>query len=197
MNICAFGDSVTHASYIKNSWTNLLRLYLEDNSQYEIELFNLGINGNTSDDILKRIETECNPRQPDVIFFAYGINDSRYIPELDRCLVEIDEFKRNTQKIIEIAKKFTDIIFFVGPVLGDDRQLDLYYESVYDKKVFEASRSKGYDSVLEEIATKNDCKYIHLFDKLESTDFIDGLHPNETGHKKMFEVIKEHLTTDK
>jgi len=61
MNICAFGDSVTHASYIKNSWTNLLRLYLEDNSQYEIELFNLGINGNTSDDILKELRLSAIP----------------------------------------------------------------------------------------------------------------------------------------
>jgi lysophospholipase L1-like esterase len=190
MNICVFGDSVTHASYIKNSWTSLLRQYLEEESQYEVNLFNLGINGNTSNEILKRVGAECDPRQPNVIFFAYGINDSRYIPELSRCLVEINEFKRNTQEIIEVAKKFTDIIFFVGLVLGDDSQLNLYHELIYGKKVFDINRSKEYDCILEDIAVRNDCKYIHLLDKLEPTDFIDGLHPNETGHKKMFEIIK-------
>lgn len=194
MNICVFGDSVTHASYIKNSWTNLLRQYLEDSSQYEINLFNLGINGNTSEDILKRIEVECNPRQPNIILLAYGVNDSRYIPELGRCLVKIDEFKRNTQEIIEIAKKFTDTIFFVGVVLGDDNQLKYYQENMYDKRVFDISRSEEYDHSLKEIAAKNNCGYIYLLDKLEPTDFIDGLHPNETGHKKMFEIIKDPLS---
>jgi lysophospholipase L1-like esterase len=30
-------------------------------------------------------------------------------------------------------------------------------------------------------------------DVLQKDDFIDGLHPNQKGHKKMFERIKKHL----
>jgi len=30
MKICVFGDSVTQASYVKNSWCNLLKWKLEE-----------------------------------------------------------------------------------------------------------------------------------------------------------------------
>ena len=116
MNICVFGDSLTYAGYIKNSWTNLLKWYLEENSDEDVELYNLGINGNTSEDILNRFKSESEQRQPDTIIFAYGINDSSYLIEIDKCLVEIEQFRRNTQELINEAKKITSKIIFVGLV---------------------------------------------------------------------------------
>jgi lysophospholipase L1-like esterase len=193
MKICVFGDSITYAGYINNGWVSLLRPYLEEKLEGDTEFFNLGINGNTSEDILRRFKFECTPRQPNTIIFAYGINDSSYVLELKKCLVEIEDFRKNTQKLIDEAKEFTDNVAFIGLVLGDENQLKPYHESSRGKKVFDRNRSKMYDQTLKEIAEKNGCKYIYLFDKLEFPDFIDGLHPNENGHKKMFEVIKGYF----
>lgn len=197
MKICVFGDSITYAGYIKDSWPNLLRSYLEKESNEDVEFYNLGININTSDDIVDRFEVECTPRKPSIVIFAYSINDSSYILEVEKSLVEIERFKKNTQNLIDLAKSFTNKIIFVGLVLGDDSQLKPYHLSLRGKKVFDILRSKDYDNALKKIAEENGGEYIYLFDKLTPSDFIDGLHPNEIGHMKMFEVIKDHFPTTK
>ena len=96
------------------------------------------------------------------------------------------------EDITKVAKRITQDVTFVGLVLGDDSLLQPFPESSKGKS-YTAERVKNYDSLLKEIAEKNECKYIYLFDKLNFNDFQDGLHPNESGHKKMFEEIKKHF----
>jgi len=81
MNICIFGDSITWGAYdpINGGWVGLLRNYFEKKSEGEIEIYNLGISGNTTDGLLKMIENESIPREPEVIVLAIGINDTQYI----------------------------------------------------------------------------------------------------------------------
>lgn len=189
MKICVFGDSVTYAGYIKDSWFNLLRVQLESASQNDIEIFNLGINGNTSDDILNRFETEAKARTPIKIIFAFGINDSAYIFSNNEPLIDEQKFKSNILELIKLASIYTFDITFIGLVLGDDSVLKPYPESSNGKS-YDNDRAKAYDTIINDLATSNNCKYIYLYDKLDVTDFSDGLHPNEKGHKKMFEVIK-------
>ena len=193
MKICAFGDSLTYAGYTQKSWVNLLRKYLKTTISQDIELINLGINGNTSEDILKRFQKECKSINPEIIVFAYGINDSSYILEKTQHLVDIENFEKNTKELIKQAKEFTDKVIFIGLVLGDDTQLKPYHESKRGKKVFDRKNAQKYDHVVEKTAKENVCDYVYLFDKLDFSDFDDGLHPNDNGHKKMYEVIKNHF----
>lgn len=46
-----------------------------------------------------------------------------------------------------------------------------------------------YDEELKELCKNNKIKYIPMQEVLEKVDFIDGLHPNHNGHKKIFEYI--------
>lgn len=192
MRICVFGDSVTFASYMKESWANQLRWYLEENSTEDIEFFNLGINGNTSEEILARFDVEAQSREPDKIIFAFGINDSCYIFDTKKPLVEEEVFKNNLVKLIQKAKKHTNDITFVGLTLGDESLLKPFPESSKGKS-YSHERARKYDSIIKETAKTNGCNYIDVYDQLNAEDFIDGLHPNEVGHRKMFEVIRKHL----
>ena len=36
-------------------------------------------------------------------------------------------------------------------------------------------------------------KYIPMQDILEKEDFIDGLHPNKNGHRKIYEYVRREL----
>lgn len=188
---CIFGDSVTQAAYIKNSWVDLLRQYLEEkyNNQF-VNVFNLGIGGNTSDDILKRFKAESESRTPTDIIFAFGVNDSGYFRTLDKPIVPEDRFIKNIECLIKEAKTFSKNITFIGLTLGDDSLLKPFPESSKGKS-YDLSRVKNYDKTLNEIASKNQCKFVSITDALEFDDFLDGLHPNEQGHRKMFEVIKK------
>lgn len=44
-----------------------------------------------------------------------------------------------------------------------------------------------------ELCKNNKVKYIPMQNTLEKDDFIDGLHPNHKGHKKIFEYVIENI----
>ena len=48
-----------------------------------------------------------------------------------------------------------------------------------------------FDGELKGICQKYKIKYIPMQEVLQKDDFIDGLHPNEKGHKKIFEELIE------
>jgi len=193
MTICVFGDSVTHAAYIKSSWANLLRWHWEETVQDNVEFYNLGVDGDTSENILSRFETETQARLPTKIIFAVGVNDSGYDYTTNQPFVDEDSFRSNIQKLVDISKKYTTDIIFVGLVLGDDRLLKPFPGSFPLVYSYDVKRVKKYDGIIKTVAEKNSCNYIYPFDKLDFGDFMDGLHPNESGHRKMFEVIKTDL----
>lgn len=168
---CIFGDSVTQAAYVRDSWVNLLKTYLEDKYQSDfVNVFNLGVGGNTTNDILKRFDEESSARTPTSIIFAVGINDSSLH------LVEKNIFESNLKRLCDMATKFSTDITFIGPVLSVDS---------YDRK-----RAEDYNNILKTVVCSRNFKFIQLLDKLNPEDFQDGLHPNEQGHRKMFEIIK-------
>lgn len=192
---CVFGDSVTQAAYVRNSWVNLLKADLEEKFQDDfVNIFNLGVDGNTTNDILARFENESAARIPTSIIFAVGINDSAYIQNFSRPITEEKMFESNLKKLIALAVKFSKDITFVGLVLGDDSILKPLpdgtenYEWSYDRK-----RTENYNNILETVAESGNCKFIQLLDQLGPEDFQDGLHPNEKGHTKMFKIIKNYF----
>lgn len=184
-NYCIFGDSVTNASYIEHSWVNLLRIYLQQKykDQY-INVYNLGVDGHTTNDILARLEIEARHRLSQYIMFAIGINDSAINPDGEN-ITDEKRFCKNLQLLISKSKKkFTSNIIFIGLVLG---------ENVNDIPIYGLNMARKYDNLINQIAIKNDIKYIKLIDHLDKSDFSDGLHPNEKGHQKMFEAIKNYF----
>ena len=50
-----------------------------------------------------------------------------------------------------------------------------------------------YDSILKEAAANGNLEYIGMDKVLTEKDLEDGIHPNVSGHEKMFEIIKGKL----
>ena len=192
---CIFGDSVTHAAYVRNGWVDLLRIYLEDKFPNDfVNVLNLGVGGNTTNDILSRFESESAARIPTSLIFAVGVNDSAYIQSIARPIVEEKMFESNLKKLIDLAVKFSKDIMFIGPVLGNDSILKPLPGGMEDEDwSYDRKRTGNYNNILKNIVVSRNCKLIQLLDKLNSEDFEDGLHPNEQGHRKMFEIIKQYF----
>ncbi len=190
---CIFGDSVTQGSYVKTNWVEYLKQYLESKYKNDyISVFNLGINGNTTADIVKRFDNEAATRNPTSVIYAIGVNDSSYEKEITNTSVKEDNYRSNLNTLIAKAKRFTNDITFIGLVLGDDSILKPFPESSTGK-CYDASVVKKYDVNISNIASTNGCRFISVLNKLDFNDFEDGLHPNDIGHKKMFEVIKNYF----
>jgi len=79
-NFFIFGDSISYgASDRSGGWVVKFREYIEDKNEFNKtynELFNLGISGDTSLDIIKRFENEIKCRlssAANIIFLLLGL----------------------------------------------------------------------------------------------------------------------------
>ena len=202
--IFVFGDSITYGAWDKESgWAARLRRFLDEKNMSEkcdFEVYNLGIPGNTTTDVLERFEFELKQRLDEdmdiIVIFAIGENDAQFIHSQESLRTASDIFKKNIQKLAQLAQKYTSKIIFVGLL------------PVVESKTtpFPWNRDKSYKNqniALHNAALKSFCKekkldFVDLFDtwyakKIEGFLDADGLHPNDEGHKRIFEKVKECL----
>lgn len=178
-----FGDSISYGLYDKEccGWVNRLRIKLESlaDNNYVV---NLGIPGQNSFDIRKRFEYELENRYNDsdnfILIFAFGIKDAAI---LRNNLEHMNVFKDNVEYIIDMSKKYTSNIYFVGLL-----EPDYSRRTEYDKKYVDE-----IDNALENICQENKIEYINVRDLIPVDELIDGLHPNNIGHEKISTVILE------
>jgi lysophospholipase L1-like esterase len=46
---------------------------------------------------------------------------------------------------------------------------------------------------IEELAHRHEAVFLDLYGSLDPGDFTDGLHPNSSGHRKLFEVVRAEI----
>lgn len=189
--ICIFGDSITWGAVDPENggWATQLRRYFETND-YDISVYNQGISGDNTDDLLARFEVECKAREPQIIIFAIGINDSQNIKSNGVKGVPIDKFQNNLVKLVNQAKNFSKDIAFIGLTKVDQSSIPKIWgtEKFYDNNVI-----AKYDSIIKRVSSEHDLPFLYLLDLIEPKDLDDGLHPNTEGHKKMFLKVKDFL----
>ena len=87
--ILIFGNSIIYGAWDKEGgWVSRLRKFLDEKNlssgpNFYCLVYNLGISGNTTDDLLERFEFEIKQRlkedEETIILFAIGINDSQFL----------------------------------------------------------------------------------------------------------------------
>lgn len=197
--ICVFGDSVLWGWGLpfRVGWVNLFRNYIEEKSDFVMHLYDLGIDMDTTEDVLKRFDAEAIARKPDMIIFAIGINDSVYRKKDYRKIknypiITKDIFEKNIYLLIEKARKFTEEIVFVGLCLGDER-LTMPLPASTTGKHFTKENARIYNEIIKKCCDNKNTLFIDIIDKLKDGDFCEGLHPNISGHEKIFKEIKEKI----
>jgi lysophospholipase L1-like esterase len=198
--ICAFGDSIVHGrgDNLDRGWAGRLRKYFEAKDYYNV-FYNLGIPGDTSTELLKRFQTECAARMQKkhesdrfVVLVGIGLNDSRYVDKIGNAQTEPELFRENVLRLVEIAKKYTAEIVFVGltPV---DEKLTNPYETTY----FFNERVEEFNNIIRSCCADLDVLFVDLFNEMKKLDYPallgDGVHPSPAGYEKMYDIIKEFL----
>ena len=191
MRICIFGDSITWGAYDPENggWANSLRNDLESK---DISVYNCGISADTTDNILRRFRVEAEARDPDIIIFAIGINDSAYFETRDEARVSINDFKPNLEKLISQAKEFVERVIFVGLNNVNEKETKTFNNNNKDA-AFDNKNVEIYNIVIKEVASNEKLDFIDLKEVIKLEDLSDGLHPNTEGHKKIFKTVKNFL----
>ncbi len=192
MTICIFGDSITWGACDseRGGWATRLRNYFEAKGG-NVDIYNLGISGDHTADLLERIETEARARKPEIIIFAIGINDAQFIHSANGTRVSLDEFRQNIAKLFSIAKTCADKIVFVGLTRVDESKTtpvswntDISYTNEHIESM---------DNAIEKFCGENGLKFIPMKDVVGGEHLADGLHPDTRGHIRMFEKMKAEM----
>ena len=190
-SICVFGASITSGlnDFEEAGWCERMKKFLMPQGYL---VSNLGIIGESSTDLLHRMEGECITRKPDLILISIGCNDSQFLLDSQKMRVEKDETVRNFESLIGMAKKFTPQVVVVGLTQIDEERINPIF-SVEKHKIYHNDTLVEYNNAIQTVVESCNVPFIPTLDLLEMSDLDDGLHPNSRGHEKLFVTVVEHL----
>jgi lysophospholipase L1-like esterase len=203
MNILVFGDSITYGAWdMRGGWVQRLREYLDKRTLKDIDkytiIYNLGVDGDTSRDILRRLEKETTARisndSETVFIFSFGSNDCAFVHSEKEFLVSEEEFVKNTEEIIYIAKNFSKNIIFLGLLNVDQKKVDPVPWAKHISYINE--HTEKFDDMLKRICHDKGVYFVDM-PSLPNAYLEDGVHPNSKGHEKIFETVKKYLEKNK
>lgn len=140
---------------------------------------------------MQRFKVESAAREPTIIIFAIGINDSQYIKSKNNPQVPLTIFQNNVNTLIDQARKFTPSIIFIGLTQVDEtKTMPIPWNEIafYDNK-----NVAQYNDILKKVCHNEKLLFIEMGNLLNPAELDDGLHPNSKGHQKMFERVKNFL----
>ncbi|WP_082383988.1 GDSL-type esterase/lipase family protein [Chryseobacterium sp. ERMR1:04] len=200
-----FGDSITYGEYdgVFGGWVDILKRYAlqkyNEGAKNELILFNLGIGGETTEGLVKRIPHELRARNSadgNVVFIGYGANDLAIKEGIQ--MVNTENFKTNILTAIQHAKQYSHDIYLVS-ILPFSKNVDGVVAA--SGKLRTNEEVLVYNQIVKDIATENSLTYIDFYTALlEDKEFLlsaDGIHPNEKGYGMMAElaipIIEKYL----
>lgn len=205
-NYIVIGDSITYGigDFESGGWATMFKKYIinkDDSKVCNNYVHVAAFPGATSTDILNKIESilkSFNHKEfTNTIILSIGINDTQEFN--GNYKNSIEQYRTNIEQIAKCVmdKGFNMIILGLTRIESDEKFLwkpNKYYNndiiSEYDNDL---SLILGYDGELKEFCKNNRIKYIPMQEVLKKEDFIDGLHPNHNGHKKIFEKIIDNI----
>lgn len=209
MRLLIFGDSITQGFYdSRGGWVQRLASDLHGktlasmnkNQDFSVEVYNIGISGDTVQGILDRIENETNARRlyddQDMIIIACGINDSILID--NKAQEDIYEFQEKLELLAEKALSLSDKVYFIGLTAVDEELSDPWTFSSSGKQ-YKNNRINLFEDTIKQVAINKDIQFIPIHDSFleklsDGTHLLsDGLHPNDLGHEFIYQKVKPVL----
>ena len=206
-NIIIFGHSVSQGFWDeKGGWVQRLRSFLDkralktQDEEKVFYTFNASISGDTTEDILERLEEEYRRRggeeYEELLLIQIGTNDA--IIEDGESRVSKKDFSDNMGKITELGKKLSDHLIIVGDFPVNPEMEEIPYAP---QKILRNSDVREYDEEKKKICREKDVDFIDLFELMDSRKNMEyleeGVHPNSKGHKLVYEKVKEVLQNEK
>ena len=208
--ILVFGDSIVFGNWDEQGgWANRLKsFYMKEslnNSDYYYMVYNIGVSGDTSREILERFEYEIKHRlwereetgekEEIIIILSTGKNDAAFIKSRNSLNISINDFETNIKQLLVIAKKHSVKVVFVGPALVDESKT---IPTKWDSNIeYSNENIEKYNRIIISVCKEKKIYFINIYEEFKKLDYKrlleDGVHPNSTGHKKIFEIVRDFL----
>lgn len=186
IRICFVGDSFVNGTGDpeKLGWAGRLCAAAQSETA-DVTCYNLGIRRNTSEDILKRWETECALRLPEGcdgrIVFSFGVNDA--VIENGSRRIMTERTLQNARAMLTQASAHHKTLMIGPPPIDDDSMNE---------------HIAGLDASLAELCREIGIPYLSVFGRLVhdplwrgETASNDGAHPRAGGYSLLARLIGE------
>lgn len=199
--ILCFGDSITYGMWDSaGGWVTRIRKTIDkkiaDSDYLEWhEVFNLGVSGNFTTDLLVRLEPELKARlliEPkSVAIIGIGINDTKF--GKNETVSTPQKYLKQLGQIQKILAGYTKEQIYLGltpvdeNIYGSGRWLN-------KRQAFSNKRIQEFDNELIKHCRAFGAIYIPLFDEFLQAGHInllqDGIHPNNAGHSLIAKLVE-------
>jgi len=187
--ILFIGDSITDAGRLEAAYRpfgygyvhfvayRLLAKYPE----YNINVINTGISGNTIRDLDYRWQQDCLDHKPDILSVLIGINDifRQYTGRLDEAVL-LDEYQLTYKRLLSLVKeKYNCRLILMEPFMFCDDKTNPAYKSLQQYIHAVRSLAEEFDAVLVPLQELIDKKIKQVSPGKFSDDMV---HPYVWAH---------------
>jgi len=106
-----------------------------------------------------------------------------------------EQVRTNVEKLIASAKKVSTKIVFVGHTAVDETKTNPLPWNA--DKSYKNEYIKQYDELIKSICQEQGLHFIDIMGSFMQPGYqnmlVDGLHPDSTGHEKIYEIVKDYL----
>ena len=179
-NIVFFGDSITEGYNVKEFYD-------------EYRVVNSGISGNTTNDLINRIDSDLYDYNPSVVIIQIGTNDIR-------ASIKDEEIINNLKTIIKgIRKNRKNASILIESIYPLNRDMDAEYWNDVNPD-YNNKHIIKLNNDIKELCKKESIKYIDIYTSLLDNNknlkevySKEGLHLTDLGYYKVTRIIKKVL----
>ncbi|NDG71349.1 MAG: hypothetical protein EBY32_08610 [Proteobacteria bacterium] len=210
--IVLFGASSTALRPGTKTYSEILEQTFQEKN-IPIEVINAGVPGNTTALALQRFQKDVLDHNPSLVVIQFGINDSAVDvwkdPPIEKPRVELPAYLTNMESMIDRIRDQNGEVILMSPqrLSWSKKTRELYGKPPYvsdDKEGFNVILDT-YVAGLRELAVRKNVRFIdinvayskHPSDSGEPYSELlnqDGMHPNDKGHKLVFDLLIEELS---
>ncbi len=206
-HILVFGASITWGAWDREGgWVQRLRRLMDERNlsgkDFHCLVYNLGVSGDTTRELLGRLESELRHRideeENTIVIFSIGMNDSQFIRESNSLMVFPDEFQKNLGKLAHIAQRFHARVIFLGLTPVDERVDPIQWAP---DRSYRNEYVKQFNDMIEKFCIGNKIDFIDIFESFMQAKhnklLEDGVHPNSKGHERIFRAVSDFLAKNR
>ena len=196
--IVFFGDSITDTCkfFHKDSpygagYVNMVKAWIDINWPNEnIQIFNEGIGGNKTEDLINRIQDDVLNKKPILTFLLIGINDVWH-PFENKQPYDIDLIINRIDQIIKTIETNGSKVIYMTPFIFPTTDFFKSLEGVFNPfqdKLYTYLNNKNIEYIdTNSILTS-------YFEKTLDNPTCDSIHPSIIGHALIAQAIIDKLT---
>ena len=201
LKVIAVGDSTIYGygDPQGGGWVERLRRQWMSPDTAGHIIYNLGVRGDRTKDVLHRLEHEylvrgeLRNRYPDLIILSVGVNDSARLGRPQgKQFTQEEIFQKEIETLLEVAARLCKEVVFVGMVPVDEAKmpfLDLLYYNHADQY--------NYKEITRQACDNRQIPYLDIFKKWQNQgqEWVkerlssDGLHPNVEGYQAILDEV--------